>query len=313
MARIGHFFVRGATITIPTVRPSNPSLTGYAGTGTLALVSLAGIAKSNKADSSIPGVTWRHRVRLSNWPIPSRSQSAARAYTGRTNWLHCWTGPAALRLKRRCESTSWRRRLAGPLGGLLGRPVLYPPALNFASARNPGGGYVRGARAQEEDLARCSTLYQTQLTQRGYYDANRETKSLLYTDHIIYSPSVPFFRDEQYELLDESVPVSVITAPAPNAGEVLRQGQAGEREIEQTLRRRAGMVLAVAEDQEVRHLVLGAWGCGVFRNDPYMVADAFGVWLESPRFAKSFESIVFAIYVRGGESRTLEAFRERFG
>lgn len=188
-----------------------------------------------------------------------------------------------------------------------------PVALNFASARNPGGGYVRGARAQEEDLARCSALHATQLTQREYYDANRATSSLLYTDHLIYSPSVPFFRDERYELLDEPVLVSVITAPAPNAGEVLRQGQAGQIDIERTLRRRAGMVLAVAAARGDRNLVLGAWGCGVFRNDPSTVADSFGYWLESSRFAGRFDDVVFAIYTRGGERRTLEAFQERFG
>src|SRR4051812_32837843 len=73
-------------------------------------------------------------------------------------------------------------------------------ALNFASARNPGGGFLGGARAQEEDLARCSALYTCQLTQRAYYDANRISGSMLYTHHIIYSPGVPFFRDERLAL-----------------------------------------------------------------------------------------------------------------
>src|SRR5262249_16832073 len=67
-------------------------------------------------------------------------------------------------------------------------------ALNFASARNPGGGFLGGAKAQEEDLARRSALYACLLAQRAYYDANRAERSLLYTDHIIYSPEVPFFR-----------------------------------------------------------------------------------------------------------------------
>lgn len=64
-------------------------------------------------------------------------------------------------------------------------------ALNFASAKNPGGGFLGGAKAQEEDLARCSALYTCQITQRAYYDANRADGSMLYTDHIIYSPDVP--------------------------------------------------------------------------------------------------------------------------
>src|SRR5262249_60941792 len=89
-------------------------------------------------------------------------------------------------------------------------------ALNFASARNPGGGFLGGAKAQEEDLARRSALYACLLTQRPYYDANRAERSLLYTDHIIYSPSVPFFRDRALDLVESPFCASIITAPAPN-------------------------------------------------------------------------------------------------
>src|SRR5262245_28027875 len=96
-------------------------------------------------------------------------------------------------------------------------------ALNFASAKNPGGGFLGGARAQEEDLARCSALYACQLTQSGYYDANRDDPSMVYTDHIIYSPDVPFFRDDQLGLREVPFLCSLITAPAPNAGEALRR------------------------------------------------------------------------------------------
>src|SRR5437899_531123 len=66
--------------------------------------------------------------------------------------------------------------------------------LNFASARNPGGGFLGGARAQEEELCRCSGLYRGLITQPAYYAANRDQQSLLYTDHLIYSPNVPFIR-----------------------------------------------------------------------------------------------------------------------
>jgi uncharacterized protein (TIGR02452 family) len=67
--------------------------------------------------------------------------------------------------------------------------------LNYASARNPGGGFLGGAKAQEEDLCRCSGLYACLITQPEYYEVNRAQASMLYTDHIIYSPRVPFFRD----------------------------------------------------------------------------------------------------------------------
>ena len=185
-------------------------------------------------------------------------------------------------------------------------------ALNFASAKNPGGGFVTGARAQEEDLARCSALYATQLTQRAYYDANRACDSMLYTDHLIYSPRVPFFRDDRLELLTTPYLCSVVTSPAPNAGEALRRDPHCHDAIRETLTRRAAMVLAVAQAEGERRLVLGAWGCGVFRNDPAEVAATFARHLASPRFAGAFDHVAFAIYDRSPGQRTLAAFVEQF-
>lgn len=178
-------------------------------------------------------------------------------------------------------------------------------ALNFASARNPGGGFLNGAKAQEEDLARCSALYPCQLTQPAYYQANRSCTSLLYTDHIIYSPEVPFFRGRDLSLLDHPFTLSIITAPAPNAGEVRRSDQ-----ILECLRRRAAMVLAVAHRHGHRVVVLGAWGCGVFRNNPSQVAGVFRDWLHHPTFAQAFDEVVFAIRDRSKGQETLRAFAE---
>jgi uncharacterized protein (TIGR02452 family) len=185
--------------------------------------------------------------------------------------------------------------------------------LNYASARNPSGGFINGAKAQEEDLARCSGLYPCQLTQPEYYEANRSQESLLYTDHIIYSPKVPWFRIRSRELLDDYFLASVITAPAPNAGQVLRRNSNALPDIEKALRQRAGYVLAVAQDNGHRSLLLGAWGCGVFANDAGMVADAFGQWLESPRFQGCFDRVVFGIYDSSKTKDTLNAFKNRFG
>jgi uncharacterized protein (TIGR02452 family) len=185
--------------------------------------------------------------------------------------------------------------------------------LNYASARNPSGGFINGAKAQEEDLARCSGLYPCQLTQPEYYEANRSQESLLYTDHIIYSPKVPWFRIRSRELLDDYFLASVITAPAPNAGQVLRRDSNALPDIEKALRQRAGYVLAVAQDNGHRSLLLGAWGCGVFANDAGMVADAFGQWLESPRFQGCFDRVIFGIYDSSKSKDTLNAFENRFG
>lgn len=184
--------------------------------------------------------------------------------------------------------------------------------LNYASARNPGGGFLRGARAQEEDLARCSGLFPCLMTQPAYYEANRIENSLLYTDHIIYSPEVPFFRTHSRNLLENIFLASVITAPAPNAGECLRRNSHAGPAIEEALQRRAGNILAVARDNGHRSLLLGAWGCGVFRNDPNRVADIFGHWLISPEFEGWFVRAVFAVYDPRKDKGTLRAFENRF-
>jgi uncharacterized protein (TIGR02452 family) len=183
--------------------------------------------------------------------------------------------------------------------------------LNFASAWNPGGGFINGAKAQEEDLCRCSGLYPCLLAQLNYYEANRSSDSAIYTDHIIYSPNVPWFRTRSRDQPDRLFLASVITSPAPNAGVALTRDAGAADEIEAVLRRRAGFVLAVAADNGHRNVLLGAWGCGVFRNDPALVADAFGTWLESPIFAGVFDRVVFAIFDKSATQPTLTAFRQR--
>jgi uncharacterized protein (TIGR02452 family) len=184
-------------------------------------------------------------------------------------------------------------------------------ALNYASAKNPGGGFLRGARAQEEDLARCSALYPCLMTQPSYYEANRASGSMLYTDHLIFSPAVPFFRAPDAGLLEEPVCASVLTSPAPNAGEVRKQQREDPTQVFPTLLRRARQVLAVAAVQQQRTLVLGAWGCGVFRNDPSQVAEVFAQVLTE--FSGAFERVVFAVYDRSADHANLGAFQRRFG
>jgi uncharacterized protein (TIGR02452 family) len=193
-----------------------------------------------------------------------------------------------------------------------GEGLAHVAALNFASGKNAGGGFLRGAKAQEEDLARCSALYTCLVTQPDYYAANRASGTMLYTDHIIYSPGVPFFRDDRLELLPAPFLASMITAPAPNAGEHLARRPGERAEIHAALERRAERVLRVAAVHGHRALVLGAWGCGVFGNDPAEVADVFARLLDAPPFARAFDRVVFGVYDRSRERATLRAFEERF-
>ncbi|MEU1621185.1 TIGR02452 family protein [Streptomyces sp. NPDC005722] len=191
-----------------------------------------------------------------------------------------------------------------------GTPVA---VLNFASARNPGGGYVNGAQAQEEALCRASALYTTLLTVREFYDWHRADRSPFYSDRVIHSPGVPVFRDDHGVLLDEPFEAGFLTSAAPNAGVIARQDPAAVERVPAALVSRAGRVLEVAAAHGYPSLVLGAWGCGVFRNDPAAVAAAFREHLgPGGRFAGRFGRVVFAVLDRRADSPTRAAFAAAF-
>lgn len=185
--------------------------------------------------------------------------------------------------------------------------------LNFASARNPGGGFLNGAKAQEEDLCRCSGLYPCLLQCMEYYEVNRLHTSLLYTDYAIYSPEVPFFRTSSHgALLDSPFLVSVITAPAPNSGPYLKSKPSGLEDIEKTFLRRWKNVLRIAKDQQIEYLILGAWGCGAFGGDPLVAS----VTAKEAILAEGggIREILFAIPGTGQQSvANLIAFQKTFG
>ncbi|MEU6678460.1 TIGR02452 family protein [Streptomyces sp. NPDC046925] len=186
--------------------------------------------------------------------------------------------------------------------------------LNFSSARNPGGGYLNGAQAQEEALCRGSALYTCVRSVREFYDHHRAHRDPFYSDRVIHSPAVPVFRDDKGRLLDEAYEVGFLTSAAPNAGVVLRQTPERVAELPRALAVRAERVLETAAACGYRRLVLGAWGCGVFQNDPAQVADAFRVLLdEGGRFHGHFEHIVFGVLDRTRGAVTRTAFEETFG
>jgi uncharacterized protein (TIGR02452 family) len=175
-------------------------------------------------------------------------------------------------------------------------------ALNFASAKNPGGGFLGGSQAQEESLARASALVATLERHMAYYEANRKSPSLLYTDHMIVSSRVPVFRDENDRLLETPWEVTIITSPAPNAGAMAKNEPGKLDQVIPTFRRRIEQILSAAVVFEQSALVLGAWGCGVFGNDPATVAGLFGEFLlrDGP-FARAFEHVAFAVLDRSGD------------
>lgn len=175
-------------------------------------------------------------------------------------------------------------------------------ALNFASARNPGGGWLHGAKAQEEDLVRCSGLYSSLKSKPLFYNANILNEDHYYTDGIIYSPQVPFFRDVYNLVMEETFPLSIITSPAPN---VSAMKEVDQELLETIIQLRAMKILQVAQDNGHKNIILGAWGCGIFGNDPNMVALAFMKIITM----MSFEHVCFAIYDTRPQQPIFEAFK----
>ncbi len=184
------------------------------------------------------------------------------------------------------------RRLVGR-----GLPVL---ALNFANGVQPGGGFLNGARAQEEVLCRSSALY---LTLQGdpMYVAHRRRSIPDSTAWAILSPDVPVFRSDDGIPLDESWLLSMLTCAAPYAPAV-GQPQAGD-----LLQERIHSVLAIARAYSYEALVLGAWGCGAFANDPQRTAHDFHAALAN-EFSGDFTQVVFAISDWSPERRFLQSF-----
>lgn len=193
--------------------------------------------------------------------------------------------------------------------------------LNFASSTNPGGGVTKGSTAQEECLCRCSNLYLTLYQEkciREYYNINKKYMSNLGSDAIIYSRNVYVFKDKDYNMLPvkDRFYVDVLTCAAPNLRENPRNqynSDASEEKLTLTDEelynihvKRARNILNVAVKNEDDYLILGAFGCGAFRNNPEIVAKVYKDVLQD--YIYCFKVIDFAI-IDGKYSNNYEIFK----
>lgn len=199
--------------------------------------------------------------------------------------------------------------------------------LNFASATRPGGGVKQGSRAQEESLCRCSTLYPTldrKWLYDEYYTVNRNRGDVRYSDACIYSPGVIICKT------DDDIPVrmeekdwkrvDVISCAAPNlranpsnkynpsAGKPMTLSDQALYELHL---KRAGHIFRVAAANHVDMLVLGAFGCGAFENDPQVVAKAYRHVTEE--FREYFDVIAYAVYCTPRDRKNYDAFKQYLG
>lgn len=194
--------------------------------------------------------------------------------------------------------------------------------LNFASATSPGGGVRSGAMAQEESLCRVSTLYpclKDKSMWEKFYSPHHASQDSLHNDDIIYTPNVVVIKDDDYNMLRTPFIVDIITCAAPNlrpnpsnsndcnVGNVVRISR---KDLLLLHERRARKILSAAAQKKVEVLILGAFGCGAFRNDPNVVATAY--YNVMPSFLNSFKTIEFAVYCSPNNLQNYFAFREVF-
>ena len=199
---------------------------------------------------------------------------------------------------------------------------------NFASATNPGGGVTKGSSAQEECLCRCSTLYfnlNTSDMWAGFYSPHRNAQDPLHNDDCIYTPNVTVFKTDTAEpkLMPEAdwYQVNVITCAAPNlrlmpsnamnSGDGMKQVKLVDKDLYNLHVKRLSRIMEVAVAGGNEVVVLGAFGCGAFENNPEVVARASKEVVS--KYADCFEVIEFAIYCSPRDEQNYNIFKRILG
>ena len=185
-----------------------------------------------------------------------------------------------------------------------------PLVMNFANAHRPGGGFLTGARAQEEALCRCSSLYTSISSKKAkeMYDYNNCLNDPCDSDYMLLSKDVAVFRDKNFNLYDRPFWVGVVTVPAPN-----KNGRASvvpQSELNLVMIERLRKMLYMAAREGYRNLVLGAWGTGAFGHDTRTVAEYFRFLFFDDGFNEFFENVVFAIL---DDNKKISIFKDVFG
>lgn len=185
--------------------------------------------------------------------------------------------------------------------------------LNFASAYNIGGGFETGAMAQEEALAYCSNLAYTQSEEKeglSYYRENKKFNYPIYTDGMLTS-TVTFFRDENFNLVENPVKSLVVTAPAVNVSALRNKGDI-DVNVYPIMYNRMKYILELFVLNKCTDIILGAFGCGVFGNDPHDIAQIWEMLLYDEGFIQCFDSITFSVLDNSKEKVNINSFLDFF-
>ena len=195
--------------------------------------------------------------------------------------------------------------------------------LNFASATNPGGGVVNGSSAQEECICRCTTLYpclNADAMWNAFYTPRRKASNPLYNNDCIYTPDVCVFKSDTN--FPDPLPeedwwnVNILTCAAPNLRERPSNAMnphAGDKaakispaELEELLTKRIRRIFEIAAANRNEVLILGAFGCGAFKNPPEIVAKVFNTVMQD--YLCCFDAIEYAVYHTEREVVNYKAF-----
>lgn len=175
--------------------------------------------------------------------------------------------------------------------------------LDFADYMHPGGKFMEGSSAQEESLCHSSFLYNVLKSERVksmfYYKHKGLSNKCLYGDELLYIPGVLFL---------DAVECDVIVCAAPNKRAAMRYNGVPAGVVDKAMAERCRAVLQGAAFHGVDSLILGAFGCGVFGNDPMIVAETFRGLIDGP-FNGCFGSIIFAV---PGSDANADIFRKVF-
>lgn len=181
--------------------------------------------------------------------------------------------------------------------------------LNFADAMKYGGWVENGAQTQEENICRCTNLHpvlgKSECDENYYAPNKKHVQDIgyeIYTNRLIYTEGITVFKDDKKYNNIEPRKLDVITCPAP------REILASEYAL-WLYRSRITQIVLSAVENGAECIVLGAWGCGAFAQDPEVVAQAFAEVLN--KYNGYFKDIVFAIKSTPtwGEDGAYEIFR----
>lgn len=175
--------------------------------------------------------------------------------------------------------------------------------LNMANAKIKGGGVKKGSMAQEECLFRCSNLFT--IPDELYPIA---------IDELIYTHQATFIKNSDYETI-WPMEVDVITIAAPNLNKDHKGNESDEyldnEYYLKVMKDKISAMLSAAAENECVNIILGAWGCGAFKNDPNIVAKLFLDELHTERW--QFTKVIFAVINdRNSVANNYQIFHDTF-